>query len=96
MGKRRTYSKEFKEESVQYLLSHPERTITAVAESLGIRRDILNRWKQEKINHEEKSFPGKGNPRDEELFKLKRELADTKEERDILKKALAIFSKGQK
>ena len=67
MGKRRTYSNEMKEESVQYLLSHPE-----------------------------KSFPGKGNPRDEELFKLKRELADTKEERDILKKALAIFSKGQK
>ncbi|MDA3938795.1 MAG: transposase [Spirochaetia bacterium] len=69
MGKRRTYSNEMKEESVQYLLSHPEKTITAVAESLGIRRD-------------------------EELFKLKRELADTKEERDILKKALAIFSKA--
>ena len=96
MGKRRTYSKEFKEESVQYLLSHPEKTITAVAESLGIRRDVLNRWKQEKIKHEDKSFPGKGNPRDEEMFKLKRELADAKEERDILKKALAIFSKGQK
>ncbi len=30
MGKRRTYSKEFKEESVQYLLSHPERTIIDV------------------------------------------------------------------
>jgi|SaaInlV_200m_DNA_2_1039689.scaffolds.fasta_scaffold26882_2 transposase len=96
MGKRRTYSNEMKEESVQYLLSHPEKTITAVAESLGIRRDVLNRWKQEKLKHNEKSFPGKGNPRDEELFKLKRELADTKEERDILKKALAIFSKGQK
>ena len=96
MGKRRTYSNEMKEESVQYLLSNPEKTITAVAESLGIRRDVLNRWKQEKLKHNEKSFPGKGNPRDEELFKLKRELADTKEERDILKKALAIFSKGQK
>ena len=96
MGKRRTYSNEMKEESVQYLLIHPEKTITAVAESLGIRRDVLNRWKQEKLKHNEKSFPGKGNPRDEELFKLKRELADTKEERDILKKALAIFSKGQK
>ncbi len=96
MGKRRTYSKEMKEESVQYLLSHPEKTITAVAESLGLRRDVLNRWKQEKLKHNEKSFPGKGNPRDEELFRLTRELADTKEERDILKKALAIFSKGQK
>ena len=96
MGKRRTYSNEMKEESVQYLLSHPEKTITAVAESLGIRRDVLNRWKQEKLKYNEKSFPGKGNPRDEELFRLKRELADTKEERDILKKALAIFSKGQK
>ena len=67
-----------------------------VAESLGIRRDILNRWKREKIKHEGKSFPGQGNPRDEEIFKLKRKLADAEEERDILKKALAIFSKGQK
>jgi transposase len=83
MGKRRTYSKEFKEESVQYLLSHPERTITADTDSLGIRRDILNRWKNEKLNHNEKSFPGKGNPRDEELFKLKKDLEDAKEERDI-------------
>ncbi len=95
MGKRRTYSKEFKEESVQYLLMHPEKTITAVAESLGIRRDVLNRWKLEKNKHDKAAFPGNGNPRDEEIFKLKRELSDANEERDILKKALAIFSKGQ-
>ena len=96
MSKRRTYTKEFKQESVQYLLSHPDKTITEVSESLGIRRDLLNRWKLDNEKHGDKSFPGKGNPRDEELFKLKKQLADAEEERDILKKALAIFSKGQK
>lgn len=96
MSKRRTYAKEFKEESVQYLLSHPEKTITEVSASLGIRRDLLNRWKLEYEREGNKSFPGNGNPRDKELFNLKKQLADTQEERDILKKALAIFSKGEK
>jgi transposase len=41
------------------------------------------------------AFPGKGHlkPSDEELRRVKKELNDDKEERDILKKALAIFSK---
>jgi transposase len=40
-----------------------------------------------------RAFPGHGNPRDEELTRLRKELADVKMERDILKKAVAIFSK---
>jgi transposase len=41
------------------------------------------------------AFPGKGHlkPADEQMRCLKKELTDVKEERDILKKALAIFSK---
>jgi len=41
-------------------------------------------------------FPGQGNPRDEELARLRKELADVTLERDILKKAVAIFSKPEK
>jgi len=43
-----------------------------------------------------KAFPGQGNPIEAELARIKRELLDVKEERDILKKAVAIFSKETK
>ena len=46
----------------------------------------------------EHAFPGKGRmkPHEEELMKLRKKLADVEEEREILKKALAIFSKHRK
>ena len=43
-------------------------------------------------NDPDEAFPGKGNPRDEELARLRRENAKLKKERDILKKAVGIFS----
>ena len=58
--------------------------------------NLLCRWKREFDTHEEKAFPGQGNPVEAELAQLKRELSDVKEERDILKKAVAIFSKEAK
>ena len=94
MGRRRKYTKEFKRDAVNYVLSHPEMTITDVAIKLGIDRTLLSHWKREFQEHDEKAFPGNGNPRDEELYKLRKELAELKEENIILKKAAAIFSKG--
>ena len=96
MNTRRNYNQDFKEESVRYLLNHPEMTVTKVAESLGISRTLLSHWKSAKLKDEKKAFPGKGNPRDEEQFLLMKKLKDMEEENEILKKALAIFSKGQK
>ena len=92
---RRKYDKQFKKESVEYL-KKSGKTITEVATELGIERDILSRWKKEYNEHQEKAFPGNGNPIEAELFQLRRKLADVEEERDILKKALAIFSKIKK
>jgi len=45
----------------------------------------------------ENSFVGSGSsqPHNEEVFRLRKELADVKQERDILKKAVAIFSKAK-
>jgi transposase-like protein len=56
---------------------------------------MLSRWIREYNSDNQYVFPGLGNLKepDEELRKLRKELADTKMERDILKKALAIFSK---
>ncbi len=93
---RRTYTKEFKTECVEYLRLHDDKSITAVAQDFGVPRDQLSRWNKEYIADTEKAFPGNGNPRDEELFKLKKELAEAKEERDILKKAMAIFSRPKR
>ncbi len=51
----------------------------------------IRKYKSDPIN----SFPGQGNlsPEDAKLRKLERELFDVKEERDILKKAISIFSR---
>jgi transposase len=92
---RRKYDKQFKKESVEYL-KKVGKTITEVAAELGIRRDLLSRWQKEYDEHQEKAFPENGNPVEAELFQLRKKLAGVEEERDILKKALAIFSKGKK
>jgi transposase len=56
---------------------------------------MLHRWIREYNSDNQHSFPGLGNLKepDEEIRQLRKQLADAKEERDILKKALAIFSK---
>ena len=92
---RRQFTREFKVEAVELLL-HGDKTGVEVARNLGIRVELLYRWKSEYLNNTEHSFPGAGHladPEDERIRQLERELAGVKEERDILKKALAIFSK---
>ncbi len=94
---RRKYDREFKEGAVR-LIVDGGRTIRSVARDLGIHENMLHRWKQEYLQDREHSFPGKGHmkPHEEELMKLKRKITDLEEDRAILKKALAIFSKHPK
>ena len=92
--KRRKYDREFKLEAVR--LSHePGRSVSGVARNLGISANVLHRWRRQLADGGERAFPGKGHmtPEQEELRRLRRELADVTEERDILKKALAVFSR---
>jgi len=92
---RRVFTRDFKVESVEYLLNS-KKPATQIARDLGIRVELLYRWKQEYLNNKDHSFPGAGHmkdPEEEKFRKLKWELQDVKMERDILKKALAIFSK---
>ena len=92
---RRLYSKEFKVDAVELLL-RSNTTIKETAASLGISADILGRWKKEYVASKAASFPGKGHlktPGEEQLRKLERELRRVTEERDILKKAVAVFSR---
>lgn len=91
---RRTYTKEFKLEAVQ-LAESREGNASEVARNLGISPNVLNRWIREYHTDKQYAFPGLGKMKEpeEELRQLRKELADTKMERDILKKALAVFSK---
>ncbi len=94
---RRRYDREFKEDAIR-LIVDGGRTVRGVARDLGIHENMLCRWKKEYLQDKEHSFPGKGHmkPHEEEIFKLKRKVSDLEEDRAILKKALAIFSKRPK
>jgi len=95
MRKRREYTKQFKESAIDlYRRNSEEKTPKDVAEELGISTENLRRWLRESQESEEKSiraFPGQGNPRDEEMARLKKENADLRETNEILKKAMAFF-----
>jgi transposase len=93
VNRRRKYSQEFKVEAVR-LAREGGRTSSDVAEDLGIRADMLRRWARELELDGNEAFRGSGVLRsdEDELRRVKRELARVKEERDILKKAVAIFS----
>lgn len=87
---RRSFTKEFKLEAVQMLLDG--HSASSVSKNLGIENaNLLYRWKAELISD--------GGPMtenlDDEVRKLQQELAQTKRERDILKKALSIFSQQE-
>ena len=95
--KRKIYSREFKLEAVR-LITEKGYSIAEASRSLGVEYSVLRRWKQQIADDPQNAFPGKGRLKapDEELRQLKRELERVKEERDILKKALAYFAEDQK
>jgi len=93
MGRRGIYTKEFKESAIE-LYHRSGKTIKAVADELGIDRSNLSYWLKESREGETKNirvFPGRGNPRDEEVHQLRKKVADLQEANDILKKAMAFF-----
>lgn len=94
---RRQYDKEFKREAVRLVVEGKRRS-TDVARDLGIGVGLLQRWRRQLEEDREGAFPGKGkmSAEEEAVRRLERELEETREERDILKKALAVFSRRGK
>jgi transposase len=90
---RRVYTRQFKEEALR-LLETSGRSANQLEQELGMGKGCLSRWKQELAARGEQAFPGHGRlPADEErLRQLERENEILRQERDILKKAIAIFS----
>ncbi len=87
------YTKEFKEEAVR-LLDTSGKNGHLLEKELGIGSGMIYRWRKELGQEGLRAFPGNGIPRDEEIARLRKELAEVREERDILRKAVAIFSKS--
>jgi transposase len=94
MGLRKQFTPEFKREAVQ-LLEGGSRPGSEIARELGIARNQLYKWQTELRARGSGAFPGPGarKERTTELARLKRELAQVTEERDILKKAAAYFAR---
>jgi len=96
---RRLYDSEFKRNAV-LLTEEPDRSVRDVTESLGISVDLLYQWRRQYHNQGEVAFPGQGNlaltPDQKRIRELEKKLKDTEMEREILKKAMAIFSKASK
>ena len=92
----RKYDREFKVEAIR-MASEEGRTAVEVERRLGISVGIISRWKKQLKDKGDEAFPGTGHlsDRDEEVRRLQRELGRVSRERDILKKAISIFSVEQ-
>lgn len=96
--KRRRYTREFKLEAVQ-LATESEKTLAEVARDLGISASLLHGWKKQYDSGDpETAFPGHGKRAgsEDEVWRLKRELEQVKQERDFLKRAAAFFARESK
>ncbi len=93
--RRKKYSKNFKLDVIQQ--SYIRENMKELAQELGIRPELIYRWRREYSVDKQTSFPGQGvvkeSAEQEELNRTKKENADLRMERDILKKAIGIFSK---
>ena len=92
---RTQYTAECKREALAMVASS-EQTLPEVARALGLSRSALGRWRREQAAHGAQAFVGQGVARDEELARLRRELARLKKERDFLPSAATYFAGTEK
>ena len=92
----KTYTAEFKREAVR-LTQTSGKPITHIARESGISDTSIHQWRKELAEHSSEAFPGSGHQtsQEEEVRRLKRELEVVKQERDIRKKVVGIFSRPQ-
>jgi len=88
--KKKRFDRDFKISAVRMITEEGHKACE-VARSLGIHQNQIYNWKRKFSDQGDKAFPGKGHLT--ELAALRRKLRDVEMERDILKKAVGIFSK---
>ena len=91
---RRQFSREFKIEAVR-LVRERGVTVAQAARDLDVHENLLRKWVKDFAADPQQAFPGQGQmkPEQQEIERLRREVAKLKAERDILKKAAAYFAK---
>ena len=96
---RKQYTKTEKLEIVSISLEENQR-VKQLAERYEVSENTIYKWRNIYLKNKEASFPGKGNKTMNEserrIHELEKELKETRLERDILKKAVGIFSKSDK
>jgi transposase len=94
--KRKKHTEEFKREAVRLLEGRGERTVTDVAASLGVAENLLHAWKKKYgLAAEQVRKERGGETAAEELKQLRRENAQLKQEREVLKKSIAVFARDR-
>lgn len=89
---RKQYDEEFKKRAVQ-LSYDPGRTVQSVIDGLGISNSMLYRWREK---YSETGEPTEEAIHNDEVRRLRKQLAELEEENEILKKASAYFAKHQR
>ena len=89
---RRTFTSEYKLQAVQLVIEKGF-SYAEAARQLGLRDTQIRTWKKQFDAEGAKAFPGRGNPVDEELQRLRAENKRLVQERDLLKKAAAFFAR---
>lgn len=93
----RHYEKQFKEDAVQYLLDHPEMDKRQAAEYLNVPYETLYGWYKRRMREERGDTTKAYVPMTEEekeIARLRRELRDTQDALEVLKKAISILGKN--
>jgi transposase len=94
MGNYKKYSNEFKRE-VLGMVAAGERSVSQIERDLDITSGLIYKWQQRYRVEENKLQPSTERAEQAEIRRLKRELEITRQERDILKKAIRVFSRGE-
>jgi transposase len=96
-NQRRTYTKEFKLETLK-LAETSEKSVSQIEREMGLPAGVIFRWQRQLRQDGGQAFPGHGNLKEAEtrIEQLEKENANLRMERDILKKAVRVFSQGQK
>jgi transposase len=94
---KRQYTREFKIEAVR-LYEASGKSMRVIEQELGITPFLLGKWLQQFRTQKSSAFPGKGklSEQEAELQRLRREVEILRQERDILKKAVLIFSEPKR
>lgn len=88
------YSEEFKRE-VLGLVAEGNRSVAQLERDLDITSGLIYKWQQRYRVKEDTLQPSAERAEQAELRRLRRELETVKQERDILKKAIQVFSRGE-